>query len=294
LTVVSQLEVPHIQDADWSADGTKLAIAARTGLYLFDVLSGQQLWFVNSEDIIFSVSFRPDGLVVASAGFTDGFQLRDVGSGDLMGSLVRGSGLHGGSEIQFGPDGHTIATAATYPLGHEGPWTDLELWSADSGRSLGALESKEGVLGNLAFSPDGRLLATGLWEHEVAVWDVASQTQLRALPGQVSAFSPGGELLAVAELDRLSLLDSADYRPLTTLNTETGFIRSLSFNPDGSRLAVSGEGVNILDINTGDLLHRMPDTSGFGGTYVAYSPDGRFISTHNLEGEVVLVWGLLP
>ena len=110
----------------------------------------------------------------------------------------------------------------------------MRLWDAESGKLLADMKSQEGSVGDLAFSvldlafsPDGRRLATANTNHTAGLWDVESGRPIAALRGHVGtvysvAFSPDGQRLATASWDRTARLwDGLSGQPLAVLRGHT-------------------------------------------------------------------------
>ncbi|MDH6128248.1 AAA family ATPase [Kitasatospora sp. GP82] len=161
-----------------------------------------------------------------------------------------------------------------------------------------------GKVVSLAFSADGRVLASGDTSHTVKLWDVSTParpsfgTALSTDGTAAVAFAPGGRLLATHGHRSLQLWDVADPHHPELLSgtpdgTDTAY--SLAFSPDGHTLA-TGSDKGIAQLwNVADPAHPVPartlsaDSKEITG--VAFHPDGRTLATASTGGSVRL-WNL--
>ena len=154
---------------------------------------------------------------------------------------------------------------------------------------------QEAVL-SVAFSPDGKRLASASRDQTVILWDVHSRKLLASLEGHQDAvvsvaFSPDGKRLASASRDQSMILWDVDSRkPLASLMGHKDAVFSVAFSPDGKRLAsASWDQTMIL----WDVGSRKPLATLMGHNdavfSVAFSPNGKRLASAS-EDETVILW----
>ncbi len=179
----------------------------------------------------------------------------------------------------------------------------VQIWNSASGQPEGKPFPRAHFLAppynDVAFSPDGKLLAT--IGADVQLWDVATHAKVGGpLTGNLDsflgsvAFSPDGRLLAAAYLDQVRVWNLATRQPIgQPIDTRAGYITSLAFSPDSTTLAISSDlgQVQRWDIATQRRL-TFRQTPDIDANQVAYSPDGRELAIASDTGNVYL-WNLV-
>jgi serine/threonine protein kinase/WD40 repeat protein/DNA-binding winged helix-turn-helix (wHTH) protein len=235
--------------------GSRVATASLDGIVnLSDAASGGNVWTVrrvHGGDVATS----PDGTTVATPGDAGTIRLVDATTSKLVGSLDSGDGELRpdlvGQSLAFSPSGKFLAGGGGFPF--------VYIWNVGD-RSR--LSLRQPFVESLAFSPDGRRLATAGFSEgsgSVRVWDTQTGQQLASLKrlAQVTglAFSPDGSRIATSSRDgTLRLWDAATFEQLLTLATDAN--GRLAYNPDGTRLAYEAEGevVRVLALPAEDLI----------------------------------------
>ncbi len=153
---------------------------------------------------------------------------------------------------------------------------------------------------DIAFSPDGKRLATASVDKTAKVWDVTTGRELLTLCCHADTvigidFSPDGTRIATASGDQTTKIwDAVTGKELFTLRGHTGRSRDAAFSPDGKRLATSSQDrtAKVWDVTTGQELFSLVGHTG-GVANIAYSLDGRRIATVGWADEVpptIRIW----
>jgi|GEM_PF-6732932 len=185
-----------------------------------------------------AVSFSPDGSLLASAsvyvdfflGVQDGaISLWNSSDGSLV-WILKGFGS-GVSSVSFSPDGEMIASGGDYEgLFAFGGSGSIKLWRVSDGKPIRTLRGHTSPVNSVAFSPDGRIIASGSWDETIKLWRVSDGSLIR------------------------------------TINVDSA-VHSVTFSPDGSMLAAGcgdplafwADGAACLyRVSDGKLIHKLP------------------------------------
>jgi WD40 repeat protein/Flp pilus assembly protein TadD len=276
----------EVESLAFSPDGHTLAASScskaerfgctQSEIRLWDSDKGQELGapLTGATDRVVALAFSPDGHTLASGscGKREGsdcaqgeIRLWDISAetGQSLGAPLPIPMLSAVS-LAFSPDG-TLASGSCSKRGAAGcAEAELRLWDFHNRRLLGApFRSHQSFLSGLAFSPNGRTLASA--GSDVILWDVQTRKQLgEPLKGlsvvRYLAFAPDGRMLAAAaggndvtadHRDALVLWDLSTQRPLGLPLGHEG-VSSLAFRSDGKSLISVGEGAALKwDLDAG-------------------------------------------
>jgi WD40 repeat protein len=147
----------------------------------------------------------------------------------------------------------------------------------------------------VAFSPDGKMLATVGYHGRIRLWDVATRRQIGAPMSadgyylSAVAFSPDGKTLATASYDGTARLwDVATHRQIgAPMTADSRFVNAVAFSPDGKTLATASDDgtARLWDVATHRQIGApITPNSSFVVAAVAFSPDGKTLATGSWDG----------
>ena len=150
----------------------------------------------------------------------------------------------------------------------------------------------------IAFSPAGRVLASGADDGLVRLWDIQTQRLIFVFEGHSNritsvAFSPDGHMLASASYDRTVRLWDIQKRSLIfAFKKHSRPVRSVAFSPDGRMLASGSDDdtVRLWDIQTQSLVFTFEGHSRRVQS-VAFSPDGRMLASAS-DDRTIRLWNI--
>jgi WD40 repeat protein/transcriptional regulator with XRE-family HTH domain len=262
-------------------------------LIIWDVETGELLREL-PDFTVFKVSFSPDGKRVAAATF-NGLQVWLYTPGEPL-TLENSQAIltipDGGAAV-FSPDGKWLAALSLSTASGNA----VKLWDANTGQELLTMAGHTDWLAGLAFSPDGKRLASTSLDGTVRVWSLEPGREMvtvlspSAGYGNRVVYSPDGEELATNGGDGTATIWNAKTgQPRLTLNGHDVEVMNIAFSPDGKRFATGSLDATamIWDAVTGQKLITMSGHE-IGVRDIAFSPDGSLIATGGFDN-TARVW----
>lgn len=234
------------------------------------------------------VKYSPDGLLLASAGSSDSqIYLWNPSTGHCVSTMSAEGGV---LQLAFTTDGTRMASAGTTVR-----LFDTNLETNDRGGYLNSFNMRDAF--SLAFSPDGKKVATVGRDNSLRIWDSLTSKELLELRNPDSfysvAYSPDGEHLATATMKGVDVREVATAKTVLSLKGLKDHIRVV-YSPDGRLLATSGWNnvVYVWDAHTG---MKLLDLEGHGNNVwgLAFSCDGKRLAT-GCADRLVRIWDLPP
>ncbi len=284
-----------IMTAQWSPDSKKiLTLGANChSVVVWDVLSGNTPLIISeSTSYVFALHWSSDSKSIVTTSDTT-LTSWDANTGSVISK--KSVGFAGRN---FSPDGTKIIL-------HDR--IRLLIYDTKSGSHLSTLEGHTDNIRDIAWSPDSRHLATVSNDNTAILWDTDTGAKLHTLRGHGSnvsivRWSPdstrittgGGKYVTLREPEEYSdfsvrIWDVRSGQLLHTMMPHQAYVKSLSWNPEGTRIASCSMDSTTIIWNTtmGDTVHILRGHSN--AVYHAYwSPAGDRILTRGGDSSAIL------
>jgi RNA polymerase sigma factor (sigma-70 family) len=269
---------------------------------LWDVTTGKErrrfLWHKRE---VSSILYVPDGQALISTDRSEGkIYTTDLATGAVLRALECSKipkGAWGGAPdaLAIAPGARVLAWGETLQWENPQRWTyRLRLIDLATGKDLRQLLGHEKGTIALAFSPDGKVLASASWDRTIRLWNVGTGKELCKITRTHSdtrrlVFAPDGKTLASIGGDStIHLWEVATGKELQRREGHLGGVGSVAFSPDGRIVASCSFGdqpplVRLWDAATGKPLRALSGHKSYMRS-VAFLPDGKGLVSSSCDG----------
>lgn len=231
-----------------------------------------------------AVAFSPDGKLLA-AGTYGRVIIWNLATARPAKTLT--SVLGAVNDLRFSPDGKLLAVAGGQPSARG----DLRLFQTSDWKLAANLGGHLDVVSCVAFTADGKSLASASYDKTVRVWDLASQKPRLTLTGHSDfvysvAFGPEGKWLVSASKDRsVKLVDAVTGQSRFTFSGMNEDVLAVAVSADGKQVVSSGfeSGLHWWDSATGQRI-RLQSGHGIAVHEICFSKDGKLAVSGGADG----------
>ena len=280
-----------------------VAISPDSGSYdktikIWNIKTGKELrTLTGHSNRVWQIAMSMDGQNIASGSNDATIKIWNLGSGQLQQSITNGDSTSNSSvsSISWSPDNQTLASGGYAPQRNI-----IKIWNKSTGKELRSLIGHSDFVNCVAFSADGKILASGSSDRTVKIWNPNTGELLRTLQGHsifISsvAISRFGQIIASGSGDKtIKIWNANTGELLRTLQGHTATVKSVAIDPYGHILASGSDDgtIKIWNLYTGQMLHslevRSVQRQFIPVTSLAFSNDGQtLIST---AGANLMIW----
>jgi WD40 repeat protein/serine/threonine protein kinase len=284
-----------VTSLSFSPDGGRvLSSSGDRTLRIWDPATGRRLQALpDQNEWVFAAAFSPDGRHLASC--TAGLNMSLWDSAAPWAPKNLGLPRNFPHCLAFSPDGTRLAIGSASMNALLDQTGIVQVWEVPSGSELLTYHGHSGGVFALAFSPDGKTIASVGGDRrtslgEARVWEAATGRDLFTLAGHEKIvhavrFNQAGTRLATGGDDAtVKLWDATTGRLIRSLDGHSEPVYCTAFHPAGTRLATGGldRFVKLWEVESGDEILTLRGHSA-GITSLAFSPDGRRLVSGSID-----------
>ncbi len=274
----------HIEHLSFSPNSSYLSFITDGSARVFEIETGNELISsYNPEYSAINISWAPNSESLSIALNGGKVDLLNISSEQIYFQIEDSENI---DIPTFSPDGQLLAIA-TMPDQYSRDY-GIRLWDIAAGQERGRWYRHSNTVSAMAFSPDGKFLATAARDQTLCLMDVASGIEARRIEMSPHAFavdiSADGTLLAVSSgTDRVRLFDLSAWAEIGIFQTDSGTIFKTKFSPDGKMLITTGtnshNNLSVWDIAERQLRYSL---SLIGYTLICeWSRNSQLIATYS-------------